>query len=521
MPSDPVPHRPAALIILDGWGIGRDEPGNAVLAANTPVMDRIWNDYPHTTLLTSGNAVGLPDGQMGNSEVGHTNLGAGFIVYQAISRIDKAIKDHSLAANPNLISAIDDCIERGSTLHLMGLVSDGGVHSHTRHLAAIVQIAADRGLERIVVHAFTDGRDTSPTSGLDFVRGLEEELLSIGVGRIASVSGRYYAMDRDHRWERTKLAYDAIVHGTAPHASSAAAAIEASYAAGITDEFIVPVVIPNGDGNVAEVADDDVVLSFNFRSDRMRQLIAALSRPDFDAFDRGDIPADLRVFTLTRYEADLPVEIIFPPQDVTSPLAKVISDAGLAQFHAAETEKYPHVTFFLNGGREEPFPGEDRALIASPKVATYDLQPEMSAPGLRDEVLRAIESGTYDFIIVNFANGDMVGHTGDFEAAVKAVETVDSCLGELLLSIEQAGGRAIVTADHGNAEEMIDPATGGPMTAHTTNPVPMILVTAEGDPLRNAELRDDGVLAAVAPTVLELLGVPAPADMTETSLIRK
>jgi 2,3-bisphosphoglycerate-independent phosphoglycerate mutase len=519
MSHAPAPRRPVALIILDGWGIGRDEPGNAVLAANTPTMDRIWRDYPHTSVLTSGFAVGLPDGQMGNSEVGHMNLGAGFVVFQAISRIDKAIADGELAANPHLLAAIDDCIERGSTLHLMGLVSDGGVHSHTRHLVAIVNIAAQRGLDRIAIHAFTDGRDTGPTTGLGFVSSLEAELLHIGVGRIASVSGRYYAMDRDHRWDRTRAAFDAIVHGIAPAAISASVAVSNAYESGVTDEFIHPVVIPGPDGSIARISNDDVVLSFNFRSDRMRQLIGALSRPEFDGFDRGEAPADVRVFTLTRYEDDLPVEVIFPPHDVINPLARVISEAGLTQLHAAETEKYPHVTFFLNGGREEPFPGEARVLVASPKVATYDLQPEMSARPLTSDVIHRLHSGQIDFLIVNYANGDMVGHTGVFGAAVVAIETVDSCLGELLDVILASGGRAIVTADHGNAEEMIDPETGGPMTAHTTNPVPLVLVTTDDDPLRHANLREGSVLSAVAPTILELLGVDAPATMTQQSLV--
>lgn len=519
MPAEPAPHRPVVLIVLDGWGIGRDEPGNAILAAHTPVMDRISATYPHTTLLTSGAAVGLPDGQMGNSEVGHTNLGAGFIVFQTISRIDNAITDGSLAANPNLLAAIEDCLERDSTLHLMGLVSDGGVHSHTRHLEAIVQIAADRGLDRIAIHAFTDGRDAGPTTGLGFVQGLETALLAIGSGRIVSVCGRYFAMDRDRRWERTARAYNAVVHGEARVEETATAAIEASYASGLTDEFIEPAVIPLSDGTISQILDDDVVLSFNFRSDRMRQLTAALARPDFDGFDRGDAPEDLRVFTLTRYEEDLPVEVIFPPQDVSMPLARAISEAGQTQFHAAETEKYPHVTFFFNGGREEPFPGEDRSLVSSPKVATYDLQPEMSAPELTGRVCEAISSGAFDFVIVNFANGDMVGHTGVFTAAVRAIETVDSCLGKVLDAVLQRGGRAIVTADHGNAEEMIDRETGGPMTAHTTNPVPMILVSTETDPIRHAQLRPDGVLSAIAPTILGLLDIQVPEDMSQTTLL--
>jgi 2,3-bisphosphoglycerate-independent phosphoglycerate mutase len=457
---------------------------------------------------------------MGNSEVGHTNLGAGFIVYQTISRIDKSLLDGSFAANPHLLAAIDDCIERQSTLHLMGLVSDGGVHSHTRHLVGIVQCAAARGLERVAIHAFTDGRDTGPTTAADFIEGLESELRSIGVGRIVSLSGRYYAMDRDHRWERTSLAYQTIVHGSGPQAATAAEAIANAYAAGTTDEFIVPTVILDDEETAQTVRDDDVVLSFNFRSDRMRQIISALARPEFADFDRGDAPEDLRVFTMTRYEADLPVEVIFEPNDVTFPLARVISEAGLAQFHAAETEKYPHVTFFLNGGREEPFAGEVRAMVPSPKVATYDLKPEMSAIALCEVVIEAIESGRYDFIVVNFANGDMVGHTGDFQATVRAIETVDSCLARVLDAILRVGGRAIVTADHGNAEEMIDRSNGGPMTAHTTNPVPLILVSNPQDPVRHASLRTDGVLSAVAPTLLKLLGIEKPDVMNEASLVR-
>jgi len=514
-------HRPVVLMILDGWGIGRDEPGNAVLAAQTPVMDALWRDYPHATLLTSGDAVGLPAGQMGNSEVGHLNLGAGFIVYQWITRIDRSIADQQLRENPTLLKTIDRCIERGSTLHFIGLVSDGGVHSHTRHLVALVRIAAERGLDRIAIHAFTDGRDTPPESGLGYVAALEEQLLLVGAGRIETVGGRYYAMDRDHRWPRTKLAFDAIVHGEGKTAPTAAEAIKQSYAEGVTDEFIVPVVIPNPDGSRPAVADGDAIISFNFRSDRMRQLIAALSRPDFDGFDRGEMPTDLRIVTMTRYEDDLPVDIIFPPHDVTNPLARVISDQGMTQYHAAETEKYPHVTFFLNGGREDPFPGEERGLIPSPKVATYDLQPEMSAPAVCAEVLNAVNSGRFDFIIVNFANGDMVGHTGVIPAAVKAVEMVDQCVGVILEALLARGGRAIVTADHGNAEEMIDRATGGPMTAHTTNPVPVIFVSGENDPLRHVTLRSDGILSAVAPTILELLGVTPPADMDQVSLIVK
>jgi len=516
--SDPS-HRPVALIILDGWGIGRDEPGNAVLAADTPVMDRLWGNYPHATLLTSGEAVGLPAGQMGNSEVGHMNLGAGFIVYQWISRIDKSIADGKFDQNAVFFNAIERTKANGATLHLMGLVSDGGVHSHTRHLVALVRLAARSGLERIAIHAFTDGRDTSPTSGLGFLQDLQLSLDEIGTGRIATVSGRYYAMDRDKRWERTKLAYDAIVHGIAPTADSVEEVIRGAYDSGTSDEFVKPTVVLNSHGMPTPVRSGDTVISFNFRSDRMRQLIAALSVSDFNGFDRGVAPDGLEIVTMTRYEEDLPVEVAFAPKDVVNPVSKVISDAGLAQFHSAETEKYPHVTFFFNGGREAAFAREARAMVPSPKVATYDLQPEMSAEGVTEQVINAINLGTYDFIIVNFANGDMVGHTGVFNAAVKAVETADRDLGRILEALETRAGVAIVTADHGNAEEMIDRRSGGPMTAHTTNPVPVVLFSPEGDALRSASLREGAVLSSVAPTILQLLGLDPPAEMDQPSLI--
>jgi 2,3-bisphosphoglycerate-independent phosphoglycerate mutase len=513
------PHRPVALVILDGWGIGRDDPGNAVIAAKTPTMDRILTEYPHTQLITSGEAVGLPVGQMGNSEVGHLNLGAGFIVYQWITRIDVAIADGSFNENATFLQAIARCKTHSTTLHLMGLVSDGGVHSHTRHLVALVKLAAAHGLKQVAIHAFTDGRDTPPESGLGFVIALENELKAIGVGHIATVSGRYYAMDRDHRWQRTQLAYEAIVSGTGEPATSAREAIERSYQAGVTDEFIVPTIIPAPEGSPTTIQPGDAVISFNFRSDRMRQLIAALSEPQFAGFERSRFVENLEIVTMTRYEEGLPVEVAFAPKDVENPVARVVSEAGLKQFHAAETEKYPHVTFFFNGGREEPFPGEERALVPSPKVATYDLQPEMSAPGVTDAVVAAIKSGRFDFIIVNFANCDMVGHTGVFEAAVKAVETADASLGRVLAATEAAGGVALVTADHGNAEEMIDPATGGPMTAHTTNPVSIVLVAPSDDALRHASLRQGAVLSSVAPTILDLLGIPAPETMDQKSLI--
>jgi 2,3-bisphosphoglycerate-independent phosphoglycerate mutase len=512
-------HGPVVLVILDGWGIGRDEPGNAVLHARTPTMDRLWADYPHATLLTSGEDVGLPAGQMGNSEVGHTNIGAGFVVYQWLTRIDLAVANGEFAANPALNRAIDRAVENGSTLHLLGLVSDGGVHSHVRHLVALLRLARSRGLpaDRVVVHAFTDGRDTAPDSGLGFLRDLEQAMAAIGVGRVGTVSGRYYAMDRDRRWERTQRAYQAIVHGAGERAGSVEEAVSRAYAAGITDEFIPPTVIDDGSGP-ATIRPGDSAIFFNFRADRGRQLSEALVGEAFGGWERGPRIPGVHLVTMARYEEGLESEIAFAPMDVTNPLARVVSEAGLAQFHAAETEKYPHVTFFLNGGREEPFPGESRVLIPSPKVATYDLQPEMSAPELTDAVVGAIERGQYPLVVVNFANGDMVGHTGVFAAAVAAIETVDACLARVIAATLEQDGVALVTADHGNAEEMIDRESGAPMTAHTTNPVPVVLVAPDDHPLRHTRLRQGGRLSALAPTMLALMGIAVPDSMTEPVL---
>jgi 2,3-bisphosphoglycerate-independent phosphoglycerate mutase len=513
---------PVVLVILDGWGIGRDEPGNAVLHAQTPAMDRLWADYPHATLLTSGEDVGLPAGQMGNSEVGHTNIGAGFVVYQWLTRIDLAVTNGEFAANPALNRAIERAVENGGTLHLLGLVSDGGVHSHIRHLVALLGLARSHAVpaDRVVVHAFTDGRDTAPDSGLGFLRDLEQAMAAIGIGRVGTVSGRYYAMDRDRRWERTKRAYEAIVHGAGERAGSVEEAVSRAYAAGITDEFIPPTVIDDGSGP-ATISPGDSAVFFNFRADRGRQLSEALVGEGFGGWERGPRIPGLHLVTMARYEEGLEAEIAFAPMDVTNPLARVVSEAGLAQFHAAETEKYPHVTFFLNGGREEPFPGESRVLIPSPKVATYDLQPEMSAPELTDAVVGAIEGGQYPLIVVNFANGDMVGHTGVFAAAVAAIETVDACLARVIAATLEQDGVALVTADHGNAEEMIDRESGAPMTAHTTNPVPVVLVAPDDHPLRQARLRQGGRLSAVAPTLLALMGIAVPDSMTESALISK
>ncbi|HEV2107302.1 MAG TPA: 2,3-bisphosphoglycerate-independent phosphoglycerate mutase [Thermomicrobiales bacterium] len=515
-----LPHGPVVLVILDGWGLNDDPFGNAVLAAETPTMDRLCRDYPAAALRCSGEAVGLPEGQMGNSEVGHLNLGAGFIVYQWITRIDRAIADGAFAKNRALTEAMERVKRTEGKLHLIGLVSDGGVHSHVRHLNVLLELAKAQGVGDVLVHVVTDGRDTSPTGGAAYVGSLEETMRGLGVGRIATVSGRYYAMDRDHRWERTKRAFDAIVLGRGPRLASATWAIQDSYENGKTDEFIEPCVIEPGDQRYHGIEPDDGVIWFNFRADRARQLTEAMTAPAFDGFDREVEPLR-HVVTLTRYRADFPVEVAFSPQDVERPMAQVVSDAGLAQFHTAETEKYAHVTFFFNGGREEPFPGEERELVPSPRVATYDLQPQMSAEPLTDGAIAAITSGKVSFVIINFANGDMVGHTGDFDAAVAAIETVDRCLHRIVDATLVKGGALLVTADHGNAEEMVVPETGQPMTAHTTNPVPVVLVTPEDHSLRQARLRQDGVLSAIAPTVLELLELEPPAEMDQPSLIHR
>lgn len=514
------PRKPVLLAILDGWGIGRDEPGNAILRADTPVMDSLLEKFPNATLLTSGENVGLPDGQMGNSEVGHLNIGAGFVVYQWITRLDRAIADKTFNSNPALTAAFNRVKENASTLHLLGLIGEGGVHAHTRHLLALIDAAEEQGVRRILIHAFTDGRDTSPTSAVEFILPIESRLATMPEARVATIIGRYYAMDRDHRWERTKQAFDAIAHAEGDPATSARQAIIRSYENGVTDEFIKPAVILNENGDRHSLERNDEYIFCNFRSDRGRQLTQALTLQHFEGFDRGYYDPDQHhMTTMTTYEEGLPVTVAFPPEDVEYPLARVLSDAGKTQFHTAETEKYPHVTFFLNGGREQAFPGEDRRLVPSPKVATYDLQPEMSAPEVCAGVVDAIQSGDYDVIIVNFANGDMVGHTGVVPAVIKAIETVDSCVGRIVDALTRAGGVGIITADHGNAEEEIDRESGGPMTAHTTNPVPLILVAANDHPYRHAILRRDGVLSALAPTVLELAGVPTPGSMTQPSLI--
>jgi 2,3-bisphosphoglycerate-independent phosphoglycerate mutase len=500
----PVPG--VALVILDGWGLADPGPGNAVSLADTPVFDEIWERYPRTQLSASGADVGLPEGQMGNSEVGHLNLGAGSIVKQDLARIDAAIADGTFFENEALLAACERAREspRGR-LHLIGLVSDGGVHSGWGHIEACIEMAAREGVPDVVLHAFTDGRDTSPSGGAKYVEEVERWLRS--AGRIGTVSGRYFAMDRDHRWDRTKLAFDALVHAEGETTVSAAEAIERAYEAEVTDEFIKPTVIGDYDG----MASGDVVICFNFRPDRMRQLVAALGEPAFDEFDRGG-PPGVEVTTMASYRDAWEYPVAFPPRAPATTIAEVISKAGGHQLHVAETEKYAHVTYFFNGGREAEWDGEERRLVDSPRdVPTYDHKPQMSAAAAADAFCDGWSNEEIRFGIINFANPDMVGHTGVVEAAVDAIEAVDRCLGQVLEAVLAKGGACIVTADHGNAEFMIEP-DGSPNTAHTTNPVPLI-VTVEG-----IELRDGGILADVSPTALDLLGIDQPDEMTGATL---
>jgi len=504
LPAGPegLPVPALALIILDGWGLAPAGPGNAVSLADTPVFDELWAAYPHTQLSASGRDVGLPDGQMGNSEVGHLNLGAGAVVKQDLARIDDAIADGSFFENPALLAACRAAREspRGR-LHLMGLVSDGGVHSGWEHLEACIELAAQEGVPDLVVHAFTDGRDTLPASSPGYIDQLERWLRQ--AGRIGTVGGRYYAMDRDRRWERTKLAYDAIVHGRGVPASSAAEAIASSHEAGEMDEFIRPAVIGNYDG----VADGDVAIHFNFRPDRTRQLVRAFADPEFDEFPRGRAPTPA-LTTFTSYQEGWPYPVAFPPKAPATTFAAVLAEAGARQLHVAETEKYAHVTYFFNGGREQEWEGEERCLVDSPRdVPTYDHKPEMSARAAADAFTERWRTGDYRFGILNFANPDMVGHTGVIPAAVAAIEAVDECLGRVLTAVHESGGACLVTADHGNADNMLEP-DGSPNTAHSTNPVPLIAT------VRGEELSEGGILADVAPTALRLLGIDQPPGMT-------
>jgi 2,3-bisphosphoglycerate-independent phosphoglycerate mutase len=513
--------RPVVLVILDGWGLSASRENNAIALAHTPTMDRLWEEYPHTALDASEHAVGLPHGQMGNSEVGHQNMGAGFVVYQELTRLDKAIEDGTFFENPELVGACEHVLARGSTLHLLGLLGPGGVHSHWAHLFALLELAKRRGIERVVYHAFTDGRDTPPQSGAGFMQTVLEKIREIGVGEVGSLSGRYYAMDRDNRWERIQKAYNAIVHGEGARFPDPLEVFQASYAAGVTDEFIVPSIVVAEGETPHTIRDGDAVIYFNFRSDRGRELTRAITDRSFAQFERGKQLEYLYFVTMTRYEAGLPVKVAYKAMEVRVPLARVLSDLGLRQFHIAETEKYAHVTFFFNGRTEQPFPGEDRVLVPSPKVATYDLMPEMSAYGVMAELTARIGSGEYDFMVANFANCDMVGHSGRLDATMKAAEAVDACLEEVYRAVQEAGGVLLITADHGNAELMVDPETGGPHTFHTTNPVPFILAAPAGSELRYAQLREGGRLCDISLTVLDIMDIDAVPDMTcETLLLR-
>ncbi len=516
--------RPVMLVIRDGWGERDATEGNAVKLCKHP-RDEQWRaSCPWTLVRAAEKWVGLPMGQMGNSEVGHLNLGAGFVVRQDVTLIDDAIADGSFFTNEVLRETISTVLKRGTQLHLYGLLGPGGVHSHVNHQKALLSLAKSMGLNKVFVHLFTDGRDTMPHSGLEFARDLLDFMQAEEIGAVASVIGRYYAMDRDKRWERTKLAYDLLTKGIGTPEPDALTAIQHAYDAGVTDEFIKPAVIVKADASpVATIGAGDAIICFNFRSDRCRQITRAFTMPDFAGFERTMIP-DLGYVTMTEYEKELPVQVAFQNDDVAMPLARVLSEAGRKQFHSAETEKYPHVTFFFNGGGEKPNTNEDWKVVPSPKeVATYDLKPEMSAYGVRDAVLEAIASDQYDFIMVNFANPDMVGHTGVLSAVIQACEVVDACTGAVVDAVIAKGGAAIVMADHGNAELMIDPETGGPHTAHTTNLVPTYLVAAPGLGLdkEHVQLRDEGRLADIAPTLLDLLGVPLAPQMTGKSLIMR
>ena len=503
--------KPLALMILDGFGINNCGYGNAIAAAKTPNMDKMFATYPHTEIGASGMDVGLPEGQMGNSEVGHTNIGAGRIVYQELTRITKSIKDGDFFANEALTAAMDNCLTNGSALHLMGLLSDGGVHSHNTHLYGLLQLAKDKGVKDVFVHCLMDGRDVSPTSGKGFVEELQNKMAEIGVGKIATVIGRYYAMDRDNRWERVEQAYNAIAYGKGEMNPDPVAAVQASYSADVTDEFILPTVCVQG----AELKDNDSFIFFNFRPDRAREISRTFVDPDFDGFARTN-PAKLFYVCMTRYDATMPnVQVAFKPVGLDNTFGAYLAEKGLTQLRIAETEKYAHVTFFFNGGVEAPYAGEDRVLIPSPKVATYDLKPEMSAYEVTDELMARLEGNPYDVIILNYANCDMVGHTGDFDAAVKAVEAVDECLGKAVDAILALGGAVLITADHGNADVMYE-KDGSAFTAHTTNPVPLIIAG-----LGDCQLRPngEGCLADLVPTMLKIMDLPQPAEMTGTSII--
>ena len=513
MPQIPPP---LALVVLDGWGLCASPDHNAIALARTPAYRELVEQYPHAALVASGEAVGLPAGQMGNSEVGHMNLGAGRVVYQDLTRIDLSVRDGRLFDNQALAAALDRCAGDRQALHLIGLVSDGGVHSHQRHLDALIEMASRRGIARVFVHVVTDGRDTPPTGGAQYLAALERTLSNAGAGRIATVCGRYYAMDRDRRWNRTQRAYDALTCGAGRTARQARTLIDESYATGVTDEFIEPGVVIDAAGQpVGSLADGDSVVLFNFRADRVRQFTRALAHADFDGFERRAHPR-VHCTTMTQYDATFDLPVAFPPAALSASLADVLADRGFSNLRLAETEKYAHVTYFFNCGEERPYQGEDRILVPSPKVPTYDLKPEMSAAGITAQLVADVEAARHRVIICNFANADMVGHTGRLDAAVAAVSTLDRCLLKIVKTVERAGGTVVITADHGNAEQMWDGERGEPHTAHTNNPVPVVLVQPElrgrGYALRDGSLRD------VAPTMLGILGITAPAEMTGADL---
>ena len=509
-------NKPVVLLVLDGWGIGKNNEANAIARAKAPVYRSLIAEYPHAELLASGEAVGLPDGQMGNSEVGHLNLGAGRVVYQDSTRISKAIRDKEFFQNPVLLSAMQTAREKGTALHLMGLLSDGGVHSRMDHIFAFFDMAKAQKVTNVFFHAFLDGRDTPPSSAIQYVRQLEDHFARIGIGKIVTVSGRYYAMDRDKRWERVQKAYEAIVAGEGIRKFSAVEAIQQSYEHERTDEFMLPTLIVDQKTGrqIATVRSGDAVIFCNFRSDRAREITRAMTDTNFKGFHRSMFP-DLSTFVcLTTYDETFKLPVAFGPVRLTNILGEVLSNRGIPQLRIAETEKYAHVTFFFNGGEEKPFPLEDRVLIPSPRdVATYDQKPEMSAREITDKLVERIASSQYGFVLANYANPDMVGHTGIMDAAIKAVEVLDECLGRVLRAAELAGAQVLITADHGNIEMMSDPATGQAHTAHTTDPVPFIIAT------KNVKLRDRGILADVAPTVLELMGIVIPAEMTGKSML--
>ena len=508
--------KPTVLMILDGYGLNKKADANAVIEAYTPVMDTLMDECPFVSGNASGLAVGLPEGQMGNSEVGHLNIGAGRIVYQELTRITKEIEDGVFFENEAFLAAVKNCKDNNSALHLYGLLSDGGVHSHNTHLYGLLELAKRNGLDKVYVHAFLDGRDTAPASGLSFVKDLEAKMTEIGVGKIASVIGRYYVMDRDNRWERVELAYDALVNGKGVEATSAVEAIEASYAEEVTDEFVKPTVIMDGKAPVATINENDSIIFFNFRPDRAREITRSLCDEEFTGFKRAKGFMKLCYVCFTEYDVTIPNKIVaFHKVEIKNTLGEFLASEGLTQLRTAETEKYAHVTFFFNGGVEEPNKGEERKLVNSPKVATYDLQPHMSAYEVADGLVEAIKSDKYDVIIINFANPDMVGHTGVEEAAIAAVEAVDECVGRAVEAIKEVDGQMFICADHGNAEQLLDYETGDPFTAHTTNPVPFILVNYD----ENYTLREGGCLADIAPTLIEMMGLTQPAEMTGKSLL--